>query len=164
MALEPAGCLSLPLSYLRDQIANCDSFQALVGADDATEAKAKITYGYAEDEDDPLTLPRCVVRLADEIEINPVSTGSYNQSSTLIATFEALPPTGNEDVVTESDQYLWWLNFIGYLLKEMREQRFDSGALDSSVKPFNIGIVDDRKENGVKFLVGALMVMNEGLP
>lgn len=164
MALEPTGCLSLPLSYLRDQIANCDAFQTLVDADDATEAKAKISYGYAQDENDPLTLPRCVVRLSDEMEINPVSTGSYTQSSNLIATFEAMPPTDNEDIVTESDQYLWWLNFLGDLLEEMRAQRFNEGALDSSVKPLNIGIVDDRKENGVKFFVGALIVMNEGLP
>jgi hypothetical protein len=164
MAVTPAGCLALPLSYLRDQIAACDAFQELVDADDADEALASIAYGYAPDEDDDLPMPRCIIRLADETDIAQVSTGSFNQTTSIAVILEAVPPDDDENIVTDGDVYVWWLNFIGALLEEMREQFYDEGSLNASVTPYNIGIVDDRKENGTSFCVAGLMFKNEGLP
>jgi hypothetical protein len=164
MAVTPAGCLALPLSYLRDQIAACDAFQELVDADDADEAKASIAYGYAPDEGDDLPMPRCIIRLADETDIAQVSTGSYNQTTSIAVTLEAVPPADDENIVTDGDVYIWWLNFVGALLVEVFDQRYNEGALNPDVNPSNIGTIDVRKENGVSFCVALLMFKNEGLP
>lgn len=118
MTITPAGTMSLSLQYLINSIAASSTFQALVGAANATEAKAFVFLGYADDENEEQQPPRAIVRhLAGEAG-NDAGTTSWNRMGPFRLLLEFPTPEAQADDRTQA--YFYATNVLGAIVEEMQ--------------------------------------------
>ena len=142
MSISPAGTLSKAQGYLRDTLAASSTFQELVGAGSAADAKGQIYHEGLPDPDDgeAFTLaelqklrPYAVIWTAAENGFQRTfeSSGAddtFDASGSLIMRLErdAPPPKNDEPASTLNTD---WLNVVGQILDDLCELRRGAGYL-----------------------------------
>lgn len=124
----PTGMLSLPLSYLRDALADCAAFQAWTGAANATEAKGSIAYVSAPSS---LDLPFAVVGFGPSDHALRGRGGlrnAFDSSGDLRLDFWG--SVASSDLADEGDEALGFLSTVGAILGELLELAGQAGYLD----------------------------------
>jgi len=118
MAVTPSGPLSLPLDNLRTLLANCQSFQEWVGADDAAEALAFISLVAKDTNERPLALAMQAPGRGWSAQQNAGGAANwFSSKGTLLLLLE-------DDVATEMaepDAELTFTNLVGDIISDIME-------------------------------------------
>lgn len=120
MTVSPEGSLSLCLQYLINTVSASARFQTVVGADNATEAKAKIFRSFAVDTDDdntnPQAPPRAIVRHLSGDMTELIGTTQWSSHGPLRLLFN-FP---NDPELTQEENDITFTNNVGIILDEMK--------------------------------------------
>lgn len=161
MSLTPSETVSLPLSNVRTLLGDCDTFQSLMDASTAAQAKANTYYIETDqvidgEESTEAALPRCIVSYGvGTFRAERVTTGGWNVTGPVIAAIEVAVPA--EYLNDYQQSLLWWTNQLGALLREMMTLGTPGagyiGLEEIGLESF--GRVDPTHNNGVSYF-GAL--------
>jgi hypothetical protein len=152
-----------PLEVLRHTLANSATFQSVVGAEDADEAKAKILYFWADDEDEAQQQPRAIVRGVNEDEAAKVSTTGYEFTGPMVVVFEFPIPEAYLD--NHQDAGLDFLNKLGAIRGEMIALSRTSPHLYLDFQTIGLiahGEGDEKHHNGDRYWGGEFLVRWNG--
>lgn len=115
MTVTPAGIL-IHSYLLREMVAACATFQAVVGAASATLAKERIYYPAAEGEDEH-PWPRAVVSHSLGFGRTRTGLATWETVGSLKLSLELIVPS--EEASTVQDSYNWFANKLGAIISEM---------------------------------------------
>lgn len=131
MPVTPTGYLAVPFAALRATVAASATFQEVVGAADAAEAKLSIYLQLGDDELEPNRAPedpklkhprpRAVVATANDWVRDRKGAAEWQPASSLWLSFEF--PIPAEYAGVHNDEALWFLNQVGAILAEMEAAR-----------------------------------------
>lgn len=127
MPTAPAGPLSLPLKYLRDQLAACSTFQTWVGALNATEALDSIFYVATS----TLTLPLAVVDWGRSGRLDAEAGGTrtqFDQDGELTLLLRAGVTSSADD--QQGEEGIVFMNTVGNVLAELLQLAGVAAYLD----------------------------------
>jgi len=150
MTLAASGILAVPIVALQSLVASSATFQALVGASGATAASEHVYLQLADDEEEPETdnfnkklkagRPRAIVATSNNWDMPRQGPGEWTQSGTYLLSFELLIPPEYMD--THNNQCVWFLNQIGGILVDMRNNR-DAGLTSQYLPITGMRYIDD---------------------
>jgi hypothetical protein len=125
-----SGAIALPGENLRTLLANSVTFQALVGAGDATEAATKIDYPAIDDSS--YSRPRALIYQHDEWDHPAVSRGAaayFAEGGTLYLALERDISSSYQADGQEENAYLEFVNQVGTILTELEALANTAGYL-----------------------------------
>ena len=129
MPVAPANLLSLPLTYLRAQLADCPAFQSWVGAANAAAALASIHYVSTTPATD--TPPHAVLGFGRRVAFDRGGVGSFSQfrqdGELALDFYGAVSSLEDAD---EADEALTFCNAVGEILCELLQRSAGAGFLD----------------------------------
>lgn len=158
----PTSNDGLLLSYLRNQIANSATFQAVVEADNATEARGSIHFGLAMDGEVDATFPvqaedpwpRCILRLIDDELANRIGTRVWELRPQILCVFEFNTPA--DYLALPQDAYLWMVDKTSAIRAEMLALTGNPYVDLVSLRRGSLGFLPREDHNGRHGLVGEL--------
>lgn len=121
--ITPAGPLSVPIALLRAAIAASTTFQAAVGAADATAALPRVMDEMPEGSWEDLKKPFAVVRDGEQLEAVRVAAGAQDYlrwSGTVEVTFVA-DDGGQAPAGGEADAKTAFRNFAGGVMHDVAQ-------------------------------------------
>lgn len=110
-----SGIRSKPLYKLAQLIAASATFQAVVGAANATEALASVLILEATDLDDEHPRPRAIVKLGSDFSSRRIGMGTWFQGGTVDVCFEF---NLSDETATKAENLLAFADQIGAILDE----------------------------------------------
>ncbi len=115
-----------PLLRLRELVADCATFQSVVGAANRTEALASVHIPYATEDDPVGDLPRAVIDPADnQWDASLVGEKNYSFQGSALLSFEFRVTTAVISAASlgevGKDAYAWFANKVGLIIHEMLE-------------------------------------------
>lgn len=114
MVVEAESYLSLPLSHLKDLVAECASFQAWCGVDTAAEAKERIYFFMAPRD---AVRPFAVVDMGSDWEDNLIADGAVFLDKGQL-TLGLVDDVDVEE--SEPDQLMAFTNRVGSVFEDIR--------------------------------------------
>lgn len=158
----PTSNDGLLLANLRNQIAHSATFQAIVGAEDATEALVSIYPGMAQDEGNDPTFPaaapdpwpRCILRLIDDELAGRIGTRVWEMRPQVLCVFEFNTPEAY--LALPQDAYLWMVDKTSAIRAEMLALTGNPYVDLVSLRRGSLGFLPREDHNGRQGLVGEL--------
>jgi len=136
------GLMGIPIMALARLVASSDTFRGVVGAGSTAEAIDRSIYWlWADDEEDAgrspespgliASRPRALIDWPDEWGTQRLGPGTWDDSGSLMLSFEFIPPAEYKDLPKEES--IWFLNKVGAIIDEMRT---NSGQADADLNPY----------------------------
>ena len=141
VSTDMTGPISLPIKYLRDTLAACPTFQAAVGAANATEAKTFIRIG-AKKEDVPR--PFALINVA-KFDSRYSNTDAWNAGKALHLLIEFPLDTD----LDEESQRIDFYNQAGAICQELKNRSRTGEYLESErIESRGVGVLDPDENQG----------------
>ena len=120
---SPSGMMSLPISYLREMIANSSSFRTWTGTADVTEAKTRI---HVSRTPESATKPLAVIGFASDWSRRQEEQGVFFQENGLELMFQASFSSSDSEI----DSAYEFMNNVGAVMTDLEESVGTAGFLN----------------------------------
>lgn len=147
--LETSNLLATPLLNVGNLLADCAMFRTLMGAADASAAKAKQIY-IESDEETESAFPRCIIGYSPyEFGSELNGTTTWSTKGPVEARIEVATPN---TYTTKQDEVKWWMNSLGTLFSQIRTLATNGGGYLNVVnlKLGMCGKLDVEEFNGLR--------------
>lgn len=161
MPVDAVGFLTKQLDHLKASLAACSVFQEVVDAADAAAASAHIHDGGADENDAAQAKPRAIIRHADEMDIERMSTTHFEVNGALLLIFE-FPVPAELLAAPYKDQYRDFCNKVGAIIGQLSNVPRQAGYLNiTGFEQGPLGKCDSAEENGDEFFVSIWVVRHK---